>query len=441
QKALVSQHNELAGQLREHGVERVSEADLHAVSETFSFEDLTHQIDTLRGELLPQATRLAELMEDTVVASADRKKIISYLIALAENEAQEIERPNETMSQIGEGLVRPDGAKQNLQAVMRERLGQPSLEVIAIKRLSGGFSRETYRVNAQLNGSEANYVIRAGAMGGGYLDGLHRSVEEEAPVLDLARRSGVPAPQLHFLETDPDVFGTAFMLMEYSDGAPVGNLVTSMDSLPMALFQNLATVLAQIHALPWQQNIDTFSSTAENKLVSVADGNRSLLEKNWKWSQTAKLRPSISIILAHNWLSRHVPSNPAPAKVVHGDIGFHNMMVDGDDICAVLDWEACDLGSHAWDLVAVEGMFGDRVTWEQFVRWYEDAGGELPSDEELAYNRMLRTFTGNVTCALALEKWFEKKRFSGYLELGLGARPFFHRAFTATARKLWDPDR
>jgi aminoglycoside phosphotransferase (APT) family kinase protein len=437
--ALISQHNELAFEFADRGVAVVPSPDA-AINETMTFENLTQRIDRIRGLLLSEAPSLATVMHDSSVDPVARAKLSRYLISLAANEAEELERREQGTCTKKTPLKRPDTYQTNLQRVMRCRMNLPDLKIIGVEKLSGGFSRDTYLVNTQLDDMPGKYIIRAAGLGGGYLDGIYRSIEEEFPVLEFALRHGVPLASIHFVETDPAVFGSSFILMDHSAGATVGNVVMSGDGMPVELFRTLATVLAQIHTLPWQENPELFGCAASNPEATVADGNRALLEKTWRWFESAPMRPSAAILLAYDWLRRNVPDSPAPAKVIHGDIGFHNMMVEGDMVCAVLDWEACDLGSPAWDLVAVEGMFGESVSWSQFAIWYEEAGGVLPSTEELVFSRMLRGLSGNVTCSMALEKWFEKKSYPGYLELGLGARPTFQKGFLDTARQLWTSD-
>jgi len=53
------------------------------------------------------------------------------------------------------------------------------------------------------------------------------------------------------------------------------------------------------------------------------------------------------------WLSAHLPPDPAPPAVVHGDFKLDNVMLDEADvgrIVAVFDWEMCALGDPLVDV-------------------------------------------------------------------------------------------
>ena len=60
-----------------------------------------------------------------------------------------------------------------------------------------------------------------------------------------------------------------------------------------------------------------------------------------------------------------------------------------------------------------------------------------PGADELVYYRMMRALSGNLTCAISLEKWFEKAGYAGFLEFGLAARPIFQQLFLNDASLLW----
>lgn len=436
-RELVREYNGLASVCPDSQGQVLPPVEFPHVSDTASFDQQVRCVDVVRGELLVQATRLTALLENKPSLDiAWRQRVCDFLLNLARNEADEIARDYNS-PELASSPLRPDDSQSRLQAVMRERMNLPDLEVTGLRQLSGGFSRETMLVSAQVQGAEARFVIRAGAMGGGYLDGLYRAVEDEFPVLRFAHEQGVPVPQVYFVETDQAVIGSSFILMEHCAGATIGDVLHASGAVDVGLFRALAEVMARIHGLPWQQSGVAFSIDDPARQFTVSDGIRSMLKRNRLWWESANLRPSVSLTLAYDWLVRNVPDNQQPARVIHGDIGFHNMMVDGDKVQAVLDWEAAGLGSPAWDLVAVEGMLGSEVSWREFSGWYVEAGGELPSEEELAYHRMLRTLSGNLTCATALEKWFEKKCRADFLVLGLGARSFFQQGFIASAEQLW----
>lgn len=400
------------------------------------FGALAARIDAVRGALVAQAAAVAAGRTHPQAPKAWADAARGFLIDLTRNELDEISR--EAPAGLDAASDRLERNRARLEASMAKGLGQPGLKLTGHRRVSGGFSRDTFIVSAEIEGEAVQYVIRAAVEGVGYLDAIYRSVSEEFPLLQLARRCGVPTPEVYYLEADETVIGSRFILMEHCRGAAVGNTMYALERPDLAVFPKLAAMLANLHNLPWAENIEVFPQMAGRTRMTVAESTEMFLAKNRRWMASGALRPSAVLTLAVDWLARNIPPNDAQAQFIHGDVGFHNMLIDGADISAVLDWEGGAVGNPAWDLVAARLMLDERVSWEQFAAWYVEAGGKLPREDELEYWMMMRTLSGNITCALALEKMFEVSSRPDYLELGIGARPFFLGHFLENASRLWE---
>src|SRR5205085_6783805 len=64
--------------------------------------------------------------------------------------------------------------------------------------------------------------------------------------------------------------------------------------------------------------------------------------------------PCATVPLARRWLLDHVADvvpGPSPC-LLWGDFGFHNMLVDGGRITALVDWEATAVGPPTRELAA-----------------------------------------------------------------------------------------
>ena len=88
---------------------------------------------------------------------------------------------------------------------------------------------------------------------------------------------------------------------------------------------------------------------------------------------------------AFRWLARNRPA-PSPPRLVHGDFRMGNLIVDGSDLAAVLDWELVHIGEiyedlawfciRAWRFGAPAGLgAGGLGSVDDFLSAYEDAGG------------------------------------------------------------------
>ena len=86
-----------------------------------------------------------------------------------------------------------------------------------------------------------------------------------------------------------------------------------------------------------------------------------------------------------DWLRANVPAPPPRPVLVHGDVGFHNILVQGDGVTALLDWERAHVGDPAEDLAYVRPGLSDVIAWEDFMQDYVEAGGSAPSPESLHF--------------------------------------------------------
>jgi aminoglycoside phosphotransferase (APT) family kinase protein len=73
-------------------------------------------------------------------------------------------------------------------------------------------------------------------------------------------------------------------------------------------------------------------------------------------------------------------ANPLPARdirrIVHADVGAHNILVRDGHLAALLDWELTHIGDPAQDLAFVRTLLIEPlVPWKQFVAAYLAAGG------------------------------------------------------------------
>ena len=436
-RTLARRHNDLIAACPRAGAKPV-EVPPAGEDSPSTFADWTLRIDQLRGLIVKQAPRIAAALADAAIDSKWRDKAREFLLALTRNELDEMLRDQGKAGVTAGRGDRIEANKARLQDVIRARLGMADLRITDHRRLSGGFSRDTLMVSTLARGETRHYVIRAATVGYSHMDtGIYRSIEEEFPILQLAWQQGIPVARPHFLETDPGVIGSSFIFMDHCAGAAIGSITHASDPVDLGLFRKLAKTLAQIHQLPWAENIAMFPSLGGRTRMTLAEGTQLFLDTNQRWRNTATLRPSPAITLAFDWLARNIPPNDGPAQFILGDIGFHNMLVDGKEIHAVVDWESASVGHPAWDLVAAALMLDERVTWKEFADWYVKAGGTLPTDEELAYYRMMRALSGNLTCSLVYENAFEKSGYANYLALGMAMRPYFQAQFLDNAAQLW----
>ena len=102
--------------------------------------------------------------------------------------------------------------------------------------------------------------------------------------------------------------------------------------------------------------------------------------------------PIATVPLARQWLLDHVGDVvPAgPLCLVQGDVGLHNMLIEGDRLTALVDWEAATVGPPARELAAAWPAATALMAWPEFLKAYRAAGGppEASDERAIAYYRV-----------------------------------------------------
>ena len=110
--------------------------------------------------------------------------------------------------------------------------------------------------------------------------------------------------------------------------------------------------------------------------------------KTWYRSWTSSVEPAqYDDPRAHElqqFLLDNIPEQ-GPARVVHGDYGLHNCLVNADcTIAAVVDWEISTLGDPLADLAYALNQWPDPTDSEPVAPEATTAPGGFPSRTELA---------------------------------------------------------
>jgi aminoglycoside phosphotransferase (APT) family kinase protein len=112
------------------------------------------------------------------------------------------------------------------------------------------------------------------------------------------------------------------------------------------------------------------------------------IDKSYRdWRALGRAVPIIAAAFA--WLRANTSRAHGRRSIVHGDFNFNNLLIEGDRVSAIVDWEfvhvdnpAADLG---WFHYGAEGVAG----WAAFLDAYAAAGGARPAQCELDYHILL----------------------------------------------------
>ena len=226
------------------------------------------------------------------------------------------------MTALERGTVERTAA---LHARLAEVLGEPLTG--EVRQLSGGASRETYRCRCDSRGEMILQSEHRGKPSG--------EPPGQAALLRAAGLAGVPVATVLAHGSEDPVLGAAWTLVEalpgttdpteIIPGVPAGDAPELLD--------NVARALAAVHRMP-----------ADGSLAPPVA--QPLAQLHALHEQLGEPHPTFE--LAFRALGADRP--PQRRSLVHGDFRIGNLMVDGDRVSGVLDWELAHVGDPVEDL-------------------------------------------------------------------------------------------
>ncbi|ANB05526.1 acyl-CoA dehydrogenase [Streptomyces ambofaciens] len=205
--------------------------------------------------------------------------------------------------------------------------------------IEGGRSNLTYAVSD----GTARWVVRRPPLG--HVLATAHDMKREHRVISALHPTNVPVPRTVLLCEDEEVLGAPFYVMEFVEGTPyrtADQLTPLGPERTRSAVLNLVDTLVELHAV----------DPAEVGLADFGRPKGFLDRQLRRWAKqldASRNRDLAGIDELHATLGRELPVSPAPA-VVHGDYRLDNVLIDGDEIKAILDWEMSTLGDPLTDL-------------------------------------------------------------------------------------------
>lgn len=228
--------------------------------------------------------------------------------------------------------------------------GARDVEVTALRRITGGASRETYRLKLHYVGADGAVVDRP----------LIIRRDPPASLIDTERDiefaaysafhgSAVPVPEMLWLERG-DALDRPFFIAEEITGfesSPTGLLSPPYADKANKLGDRKWTILGEIaKADPVKLGLDKVMQ------VPAPDGCWKRELGYWEGEiDKDEIEPQPIIRAAIRWLRANPPPPAQKISVVHGDYRTGNFLYDKEgDIHGILDWEMSHLGDPLEDL-------------------------------------------------------------------------------------------
>ena len=284
--------------------------------------------------------------------------------------------------------------QDSLPAVLGPILGG-NVAIDNLRALTGGASRTTWAFDAVADEARRSLILRIGPP-----DDVHAGMELEARAQAAAAAAGAPVPHVLVADDSPAALGNPFLICDEINGETiVRRIQRQLDEVgrPRLLGQ-CAQALAAIH----RADPNDPGLTCEDQL------------DEWRQRLDEMADTTATFEWAFRWLAANRPA-PSPSRLVHGDYRMGNLIVDGSELTAVLDWELVHIGEvyedlawfciRAWRFGApADHAAGGLGSIEDFLHGYEKASGTAVDRVAFHWWLVLATLRWGVICRYQAER-------------------------------------
>jgi aminoglycoside phosphotransferase (APT) family kinase protein len=265
--------------------------------------------------------------------------------------------------EVAEVEVTPDTLTAYFSKRFPERKG---LVVKDVQILSGGFSKQTISVELLQDGALERIVLRKDLP----VNPTEASAVEEYPLLQAVCSAGVPVPEPLWSEPDRAALGTPFIAVRYVSGTTDVSRWRDHADARRRFARSLAAILVRLQSMPTAELsfLPRKQSTLGEQVAAQLDEYQSLAHRSLN-----PRRPLLDADFA--WLRFNIPDSGSRISMVHGDIGFHNMLILDGNVNALLDWEFAHYGDPLEDLFYCKAFVEQVVSWDEFLKGYVAQGG------------------------------------------------------------------
>ena len=304
---------------------------------------------------------------------------------------------------------------ERLTRFLATQEGTAGTRIADLRRAGAGRSRENWLFDLVGPGPDDRepLILRSDPDGG--LVDTSRAVE--FAVLRALEPSPLPTPRVRWLDATGGQLGSPSLLMRREPGTCDYRVVNGDRPLPArrVLAETFCDLLADVHATDWRGLGLTD--------VLTDPGEQAALHELDHWEQVLRhdqLEAHPELDLAIDWLrSRARPSRRT--VLVHADFKPGNILLEGDRVSSLLDWELAHLGDPLEDLGWVtqplragEHLIEGSWTAADLVARYTAATGLEVEPDELRWWVVFSTFKTAVMQVSGLRAFLEGRADEPY---------------------------
>ncbi|HEX9684044.1 MAG TPA: phosphotransferase family protein, partial [Acidimicrobiales bacterium] len=351
---------------------------------------------------------------------------------IAEMRQQVLEEASDAAAQMSASGISLDEMTEYLRAHL-PRAGR--LRVTSESVLPGGASKLTVLLRVEGCADLPDEIVLRKDIADGLVDSR---VADEYVLLAAAHDAGVLVPRPILAEEDPEVFGGTFLIVERVPGEKLGEFFPDMCKLPdpekrRAVGVQLAQTLARLHTMDIDRLRDAhldLDPDIRAQVVKIVEDDHA------RRAAIVGGPPSPEIDLCRQWIIGNLDLADGEPALVHNDVSMANLMVEGDRLTGLLDWEHARVGVPSMDLGYVKHQVEALMPWEEFTAAYLDNGGSPSAcePESVTFYALLTYLRCAQACMLAGHIF--RSGLSHDLRLALAGYDALYRAHQLLARSL-----
>jgi aminoglycoside phosphotransferase (APT) family kinase protein len=363
---------------------RASEVEASDADEIRLFDQVSEALSEGLRLLSAQGFSRTDLDEITEAACLlEHRRRQAYNQALAAFEASE--------AAVKAATALPPVSPAELTEHLRASFPKsPDITATEVHRLSGFNSKDIFfvEISGHLGWPGASVLRREPAF-----NVTGAALVREWRLLDYLRAHGVPVPRV-LLASSGRENGGGFIIMERLPGKTRD--AHSLGADGRSLLLDAARIAAKFHQIP---ALGAFPSSEQGP--APHERMWALVEDHYRRWTEGRAEDSLVLQAAYIWLRENLWRLSDQTALVHGDFNLRNILLDGDKISAVLDWELWHLGDPAEDLAYIRPDVERLMDWEEFLEEYLAHSPFFISSDALQYFRVYTNFWRAAIAALA----------------------------------------
>ena len=222
--------------------------------------------------------------------------------------------------------------------------------------LASGFSNETFIFNIKEKNISKNYVLRLKPSN--YQVFPEYNLKLQVDIMRCLHKRGFPAPNVILYESNDDILGSEFYLMDFINGeAPSDNPPYHMDPEGMVgkaskderrkIWTEWLNYLSQIHVLNIDEiNLNILDDKYRNN--DPIDIDISYYQNFLDWGMDGEDNPLCNDVI--KWLKENKPKKHNALSLCWGDSRPGNILYQDFKATALLDWEMATYGDPISDI-------------------------------------------------------------------------------------------